>query len=218
MEKWASEKWNEYDWEREIRRDERRIGCYFDLLPNCIDLPNEEDNIYSRIMSRSDLIPKGVSVNNWSGENIFSSEESEGVDFVEIHRRDDGGFLSGIEKCAVMWNRILALELDGDCNIEGVRIVCGFGKLISRLAGMYECRIDNNVQVLELTLFKHVLSDLSEVYGMLADFLPRVSNPKIHAELTAILNKMLALQVGMVDELIAMRNNNGNNNKNNNNF
>ena len=73
MEKWASEKWNEYDWEREIRRDERRIGCYFDLLPNCIDLPNEEDNIYSRIMSRSDLIPKGVSVNNWSGENIFSS-------------------------------------------------------------------------------------------------------------------------------------------------
>ncbi|MEG2075511.1 MAG: hypothetical protein RRY34_03320, partial [Victivallaceae bacterium] len=212
MENWASEKWNEYDWEREIRRDERRIGCYFDLLPNCIDLPNEEDNIYSRIMSRSDLIPKGVSVNNWSGENIFSSEESGGFDFVEIHQRDGGGFLVGVEKCAVMWNRILALELDDNYKIDGIRIVCGFGKLISRLAGVYECRIENNVPVLELTLFKRVLADLSEVYGMLADFLPRMDNPKIHAELTAILNKMLALQVGMVDELIAMRNN-GNNNK-----
>ena len=37
------ENWNEFQWENEIRRDERRISCYFRELPACLDLPGEEE-------------------------------------------------------------------------------------------------------------------------------------------------------------------------------
>lgn len=51
--------WNEYRWEQEIRRDERRISCYYRELPACLDLPGEEDMIFSSLLSQPDLVPIG---------------------------------------------------------------------------------------------------------------------------------------------------------------
>ena len=49
--------WNEFQWEHEIRRDERRISCYYRELPACLDLPGEEEMIFSSLLSRPDLVP-----------------------------------------------------------------------------------------------------------------------------------------------------------------
>src|SRR5574344_611219 len=49
--------WNEYQWEHEIRRDERRISRYFRELPACLDLPGEEDMIFNSLLSHTDLVP-----------------------------------------------------------------------------------------------------------------------------------------------------------------
>lgn len=53
------ESWNEFQWEKEIRRDERRISCYFRELPGCLDLPGEEEMIFSTLLSSPDLVPTG---------------------------------------------------------------------------------------------------------------------------------------------------------------
>ena len=39
------ELWNEFDWEKELRKDDERIHTYFRELPSYIDLPNEDELI-----------------------------------------------------------------------------------------------------------------------------------------------------------------------------
>lgn len=43
--------WSEYDWEREIRKDDARVSAYITELPKYIDLPGE-DNILIRTIKR----------------------------------------------------------------------------------------------------------------------------------------------------------------------
>ena len=35
--------WSEYDWEREIRKDDARVSAYITELPRYIDLPGKAD-------------------------------------------------------------------------------------------------------------------------------------------------------------------------------
>ena len=86
--------WNEYQWEREIRRDERRIASYLRELSGCLDLPGEEEMIFSRLAADRDIIPVGAtadSIRSWcySGmdENRDGEENSDnrpGKDMVEL--------------------------------------------------------------------------------------------------------------------------------------
>ena len=36
------EYWNEFDWERELKKDDARISTYMSELPRYIDLPSED--------------------------------------------------------------------------------------------------------------------------------------------------------------------------------
>ena len=51
--------WDEFDWERELRKDDGRIHTYLAELPSFIDLPGEEDLIYKRIQRHEELVPHG---------------------------------------------------------------------------------------------------------------------------------------------------------------
>lgn len=78
--------WNEYRWEQEIRRDERRISCYYRELPACLDLPGEEDMIFSSLLSQPDLVPIGGNADSlrvWHSE----SEEEDDDEFDAGARR-----------------------------------------------------------------------------------------------------------------------------------
>ena len=72
--------WNEFQWEEEIRRDERRICGYFHELPSCLDLPGEEEMIYEKLFSQVDLMPvngKTGALRNWDdGEDEEEWEAS----------------------------------------------------------------------------------------------------------------------------------------------
>ena len=80
--------WDEFRWEQEIRRDERRINCYFRTLPACLDLPGEEDMVNSAIAARSDLLPdptlRGNVITPWSYQS--PDEETEGHFAEEKHK------------------------------------------------------------------------------------------------------------------------------------
>ena len=57
------EKWNEFDWELELRKDDARVNAYAADLPKYIDLPDEDGVIMNRMRKRSDLAPAG---GDWS--------------------------------------------------------------------------------------------------------------------------------------------------------
>ena len=68
MERFELRNWDEFRWENEIRRDERRICAYFSLLPLHLDMPDEEEAIARRIAADRELV---------SGENAkFVSEHN----------------------------------------------------------------------------------------------------------------------------------------------
>ena len=53
------DRWDEFTWAREIRKDELRISGYFRALPERLDLPDEDDLIFKELMSQSELVPSG---------------------------------------------------------------------------------------------------------------------------------------------------------------
>ena len=57
------EKWNEFDWELELRKDDARVNAYAADLPKFIDLPDEDGVIMNRMRKRPDLAPAG---GDWS--------------------------------------------------------------------------------------------------------------------------------------------------------
>ena len=56
---------SEFDWEREIRRDERRISKYYRELMYCLDLPGEEEMIYDQLAAHPGLVPAGSDPAHW---------------------------------------------------------------------------------------------------------------------------------------------------------
>ena len=57
------EKWNEFDWELELRKDDARVNTYANDLPKFIDLPDEDGVIMNRMKKRPELAPAG---GDWS--------------------------------------------------------------------------------------------------------------------------------------------------------
>ena len=55
----AREFWTEFDWEKELRKDDERVHTYLRELPKFIDLPQEEALIFQKIQRREELIPHG---------------------------------------------------------------------------------------------------------------------------------------------------------------
>lgn len=53
------EQWSEFDWEKELRKDDARVNAYFQELPKYIDLPREDEIIYRRLQRQRHLAPQG---------------------------------------------------------------------------------------------------------------------------------------------------------------
>ena len=77
--------WDEFRWEEEIRKDERRISGYFHELGACLDLPDEEQLIYDQLAGRNDLV---IADTPDSVRNIFSDEDDD-AEVLERKLSDD---------------------------------------------------------------------------------------------------------------------------------
>ena len=151
--------WNEYQWAQEIRRDERRISCYFHELPYCLDLPGEEDMIFENLFSQVDLVPvngKSDSLRSWE-----SDDDGEWEDSRPPHR-----LAVELDKLAVDWNAVLALIPGG--GLKGLGVSCLFGKLIARVSDFLDPDLID--LPLKRSLGKHAVLDLNELAGVLKRF------------------------------------------------
>ena len=158
--------WNEYRWEQEIRRDERRISCYYRELPACLDLPGEEDMIFSSLLSQPDLVPIGGNADSlrvWHSE----SEEEEDDEFdAGAPARTGSEIIDQLDRLAVEWNVLSVTRLRADFELPGLGISCAYGKLLARTADFINLD-DKDDRALKLSLGKRALSDLNELTGEL---------------------------------------------------
>ena len=158
------ENWNEFQWEREIRRDERRISCYFRELSGCLDLPGEEEMIFSNLLSHPDLVPTGGnpdSLRFWQRPGDDEEEEEEPDD---PQRRPGTEIIDEIDRLATEWNVCCASLLRSNLDLHGLGIVCAFGKLLARAADFIDTDAET-ARGLKISLGKRALADLNELVG-----------------------------------------------------
>lgn len=163
--------WDEFRWEQEIRRDERRINCYFRTLPSCLDLPGEEEMVNSAIAARGDLLPdpalRGNVITPWS----YQSPDEDGEEHT-LEERHRGEFLiDSLDKLASQWN--LHCAITPEIQYAALSIACSYAKLLARCADFLDVPEENTS--LQRCLGKRCLNDLLEVHtllGMLGEKAP----------------------------------------------
>jgi len=161
----SEKKWNEFQWEREIRRDERRISCYFRELACCLDLPGEEEMIYGNLPGCGGLVPSG-NVTGWRMWDALEPDDDFDEDSPDNRRRAGDELLNQFDKLCCEWNVIYAAALRENLREEGLAVCCSFGKLQRRLADFTDTDAAE-IRSLKLCLGKRVLGDLNELTGML---------------------------------------------------
>ena len=162
-----SQNWNEFQWEREIRRDERRISCYYRELPECLDLPGEEEMIFNSLLSRPDLVPTGGapdSLRSWRPD--VEEEEDDEPAFDDNSRRPGSELVIQLDHLAVEWNTLAVSRLRAGLELPGLGICCAFGKLLARTADFIDT-IDPAERALRISLGKRALADLNDLVGAL---------------------------------------------------
>ena len=190
--------WDEFRWEQEIRRDERRINCYFRTLPSCLDLPGEEDMVNNTIASQSDLMPE--SRNALAPWSYLAQDQEEERDIpVQEGRRPGEYIIDSLDKLAAQWNLHCALR--PDIRYAALTLSCAYAKLLARCADFFDVPSEN--KALKKCLGKRSLNDLLE----LNHFLEMLSNsaPQEKEFVEFQQKRLIALREQLADYLAACK-------------
>ena len=164
------EKWNEFDWERELRKDDARISTYMSELPRYIDLPDEDAVIMKQIQRRPELIPQGA---DWEGlplqslfdEIDYDDEYMSGDDW---QKRDGADVYMLFSRLSCQWAETFASSLNKDAVSNGLRILCLYGKLMARTADILDFDSDE-YPALRIAICKRIAHDVDRLLGEFMD-------------------------------------------------
>ncbi|MDD3153532.1 MAG: hypothetical protein PHS41_01595 [Victivallaceae bacterium] len=198
------ENWSEYQWERQIRADERRISRYFAELPKWMDLPGEEELISEEMSDdRGRVTAPAATTRNFFGSGEEEEFDDEGSDVFDetLLRRSGGEFISAVDALFVEWNILGATVLAGE-SVNVVRITCAFGKLQARLIEL--AALDEAApRMLRVTLVKRAIADLCEVDTLLRHV--SETNQKAEKPLRAIIESLMCRRERLIDFMRKLR-------------
>lgn len=205
----ASGNRSEFEWEREIRRDERRISRYYYELASCLDLPGEEEIIYNELAGHSDLVPaaggKGENFLENPRRRFFDRDDDDDDDEAPrdpAERRPGAETTDEIDYLASEWSILAANRLRADLRLPGLGISCAYGKLLARAIDFSDAD-PRREYTLKLCLGKRVLNDINQLLGMLEAF--GAEQPSLAADLDAQRRQLIQLREKCVDLLIRLR-------------
>lgn len=172
------EKWNEFDWELELRKDDARVCAYAADLPKYIDLPDEDGVIMTRIQKHSELAPAG---GDWSrlGPVPYDrgDEDDEDEDDEEDPARSEanwkktpcGPIFRGAAQLARDWSILFSVVRDPELAIPSMRILCLYGKMMARSGDIIDMDSEQEDPVrtrpLKIALCKRLLADINAIMG-----------------------------------------------------
>ena len=156
---------DEFDWEKEIRKDDDRVHDYLVELPRYIDLPDEDKVISKRIRRRGstweDFAPDEDGYDDDYDDDI--PEE----DFTS--RRDGSDVYTAASKMAIDLTEYFAVEKDPAVARSMMRALTLLGKLMARSLDILRLE-DGELITFRIALTKRFLSDLNELIGEYESF------------------------------------------------
>ena len=175
MERFLQHNWDEFRWEREIRRDERRICAYFSALLDHLDMPDEEESIFRSVAAKKELFAE-------EHENVLHCwsylTPDPGDDDEDSGENGESGsptvFSSGelmidmLDALACQWNENYISTFPDHLYPWGVCVACFYSRLLARIADFADaCTSAEADPGLRTTLAKFVISDIKALRNTL---------------------------------------------------
>ena len=192
--------WDEFRWEEEIRKDERRISGYFHELGACLDLPDEEQLIYDQLAGRNDLV---IAETPDSVRNIFSDEDDDAdTDSHSPRRSIESATVDELDMLAAEWNILTCTETFRKDQPLILGCSCAFAKLLARCADFLEPDADCTPFLL-ISTGKRTLRDLNET----VQFLSRAaqSHPELQEDVERFISRLGEIRERLISRLISLR-------------
>ena len=154
---------SEFDWEREIRRDERRISDYYREIIFCLDLPDEEDMISAQLSGRNnDPVPVGRYDDSLNKRRFFERDDD---DEEEQPQRPCSPLVPLVDRLSAEWCAASASMLSDNLFVSGgLAIACAYAKLLGRLADFSDADPVRE-KALRISLAKRALTDINDLAG-----------------------------------------------------
>ena len=158
--------WNEFDWEKELRKDDERVAAYMDEWPRYIDLPSEDAVIMKHLKEKPGLVPPDGDYNGTFLDNIFDEDFESEDDFSEDWQKKAGAeFYIAASRLSRLWAQFFALQSDPKITVPAIKILCLYGKIMARSGDLIDMADDDYVP-LRIALVKRLLADVNELMGL----------------------------------------------------
>lgn len=199
------ENWTEFDWERELRRDDERIELYMRELDDFIDLPGEDDLVLGRMRSKPGLVPHETLWDNFSALNIWdgfdpSDDERPQPEYDGTRPRGVAKLYTGVRSMAMQWCGLMP-ELDNPPSREScLRLITIFGRIFIRLADVCDMAA-GEMPALRIALVKRALARINDLFGEMEGF----SEPLAKRLASTQRGQLHAIRLELVKELESMR-------------
>ena len=198
-----SASWDEFQWEKEFRKDDHRIAGYYRALAGCLDLPDEDEIVKGRMAQAEPVFASSF----FGREQHQNMDEDNGDDDNSQAVQDtDWRFRPGAEACRRVadmvssWNRLASSFPPGQ--MAGVlATTCRFGVLLERVYALSDC--GDSPVALRISMVKRILASLNELIGCLNDWCSIIH--KGSRELTDIIMQIQFFREAAVDSLAALR-------------
>ena len=157
---------DEFDWEKEIRKDDDRVHDYLVELPRYIDLPDEDKVISKRIRRRGSTWEDFASPDDGYDDD-YDDDEIPEEDFVR--RRDGSDVYTAASRMAIELTEHFAVERDPETAKAMMRALTLLGKLMARSLDILRLE-DGDLIPFRIALTKRFLADLNDLIGECGKF------------------------------------------------
>ena len=166
MSEFQSKPFDEFQWEKELKKDDRRIAAYMQELPRYIDLPSEDELIMKRIMTRKELLPlPGGALSADSPDELFPEEEPSPVTDDWQNQPGSEFYIAGC-RLGRMWALAMASDFSDEATLHGTRILCLYGSIMARTWDLINMEEENEAPpTLQIALCKRLLNAVNDLMG-----------------------------------------------------
>lgn len=180
------EQWSEFDWERELRKDDERVSSYFRELPDYIDLPGEDEMIYRRIQRKKEPVSHGAdwpfhsldgADNDFEGPDDYEDDSPEAEEErrrwdEEWQKREGAATYIHCGKIARELAALFAADIKGSVSsAKLMSALCLTGKIMARTTDLIELE-KGELPALRIALCKRLASDANQLLGILNEIPP----------------------------------------------
>lgn len=196
---------SEFDWEKELRRDDDRVRTYLSELPTFIDLPQEDAVILKRIQCREERIPRAVPLFQEKWDPDFDPDPEEEREARDAWLRREGAdiFLASV-RLARGFVMLYAMDPKTARSPEFMSLLTILGKISAKLADTVELAPDE-LPALKRALCKRIVSDLNDAIGLQNFLLNNAGNEETVSHLCSLGTQLRVIREDVLAMLFRAR-------------